>query len=82
MKIILVQLFLLYNIFCYSNFTGIEICARYKYYPSDIGNYGERGVASPTNFPGKRLYPLGTFSKSTNTFWIFGGWGTDGIGMN
>jgi hypothetical protein len=66
---------LLYNICCYSNFTGIEICALYRDYPSQNGNYGERGVPSPSNFPGARYYIQGIYNNTTNTMWIFGGYG-------
>jgi hypothetical protein len=66
---------LLYNICCYSNFTGIEICGLYKNYASQNGNYGEKGVSSPSNFPGARFSIQGVYNKTTNTMWIFGGFG-------
>ena len=72
-----ILLLLLYNIFCYSNFTGIEICALYRNYSSTNGNYGQKGVPSPSNYPGARDSIQGTYSKTTNALWIFGG---DGFG--
>jgi hypothetical protein len=75
-----VLLFLLNNICCYTNFTGIEICALYRDYPSLNGNYGSKGVSSPSNFPGARYYVLSTYSKTTNTLWVFGGRGYDETG--
>src|SRR5690606_17198064 len=69
-------LFIFYTIHCYTNFTGIEICALYQNYPSSTnGNYGEKGVPSPLNYPGARTQVLSTYSKRTNTFWVFGGHG-------
>ena len=61
--------------YCYTNFTGIEICSLYKNYSSVYGNYGEMNVPSPENYPGARYGILGTYNKKTNILWIFGGWG-------
>lgn len=74
----IVSFFLLFHIcYCYTNFTGIEICALYKDYPSRNGNYGEMGVPSPSNYPGGRSQIQSTYNKTTNTLWVFGGWGYD-----
>jgi hypothetical protein len=77
----LIYLLLFYNI-CgyYSNITGIEICGLYQNYNSNYGNYGTLGVPSSSNFPGSRYYTQGTFSKTTNTLWIFGGKGYSSVG--
>lgn len=72
-------LFLIYTISCYSNFTGIEICARYQEYNHKLGNYSKKGVPSSFNFPGGRDKVQGVYSKKTNSLWIFGGTGYDGI---
>ena len=68
---------ILYYIHCYTNFTGIEICSLYHNYPSIYGNYGVKGVSSPSNYPGARYFILSTYNKRTNTFWVFGGNGYD-----
>ena len=82
-KVLFIFLILLYNVCCYTNFTGIEICTLYRNYSSIYGSYGEMGVASPTNFPGARYSIQGTYSKNTNALWIFGGVGfsESGTGM-
>jgi hypothetical protein len=36
------------------------------------GNYGTKGVASPSNFPGSKRYASNLIDKDGN-FWIFGG---------
>lgn len=44
------------------------------------GNYGTQGVASPTNLPPPRAYPV-TWVDSAGTLWLFGGaqYGSSGI---
>ena len=72
----LIFVFSLYTICsCYTNFTGIELCARYFDYPSSYGSYGEMGVPSPTNFPGARSWIASTYNKKENIMYIFGGYG-------
>lgn len=70
---VLVTLFLIQICLCYTNFTGIEICALYRNYTSNKGNYGQMGEPSTENYPGGRMGMLGTYNKKTNILWIFGG---------
>lgn len=58
---------------CYSNFTGIEICSLYIDYPTLEGNYSQKRVSSPHIFPSGRTFVSGTYNKTTNEMWIFGG---------
>ena len=44
---------------------------------NNIGTYGTKGVAAPTNFPGCRVTGVGV-TDSNNNLWLFGGTGTDG----
>jgi len=77
---VLIFLTLLWESYCYLNFTGIEICFSYYNYSSLTGNYEQKGVPSPTVYPSARRNMLSTYDKNTNTFWIFGGEGYDANG--
>lgn len=72
---VFIFLYLLYSLYCYTNFTKIEICSLYKQYPQLTGNYGQKGISSSTNHPGARRFSMNVYSKSTNTLWVFGGEG-------
>lgn len=40
--------------------------------PNQIGNYGEKNVAAPTNVPGARMNAI-TWVDSENNLYLFGG---------
>jgi len=44
------------------------------------GDYGEKGIASPSNYPGARCYPVGIYDRDNQEFWLFGGEGYDSEG--
>jgi len=44
---------------------------------NQLGIYGEKGKPSPENVPGARYGALGWFESSTQTLWLFGGYGYD-----
>lgn len=68
-----ILLILFGNIYCYSNFTGLEICALYQDYASIYGNYSTKGVPSSLIYPSARISIQAAYDKPTNTLWVFGG---------
>lgn len=64
---------LLWQIFCIKDFENLELCSAYKTFPTEEGNYGDKGVPSTENYPSARYIMPATYSKKKNTLWIFGG---------
>lgn len=77
-KTLFVTVFLLWHILCIKDFENLEICSSYRNYTKDEGSYGQKGVPSSENYPSVRNFIQATYSKKTNTLWIFGG---EGIGV-
>ena len=42
---------------------------------TQLGLYGEKGVASTQNAPGSRLGAVGWYDRFRKEFWVFGGHG-------
>ena len=48
---------------------------------NQMGIYGTKGVADPTNIPGARQDSI-SWTDSASNFWLFGGFGHDRTGDN
>ncbi len=46
-----------------------------------IGFYGTKGVPDPANVPGAREF-MATWIDDNGDFWLFGGFGFDGVGTS
>ncbi len=66
----------------YSPSTGIWVWIGGSNIGKQSGIYGTRGIGDPTNIPGARSIPTGWITNNGRTFYMFGGGGFIGAGVD